>query len=98
MLPNNFARRRIGADDLLTLVGSLWLVVRNRIELAPENDWSRTSAELLLLPQHVAARSAIGVPAFNEALFSGDSILLRPTPVRPIHRIGCRRDAGACKS
>ena len=52
-------------------------------------------ASSVVLPQQVAAFAAFGIPAFDEALFRGDAVLLRPAPIRPIQRIGRRgmRDA-----
>jgi hypothetical protein len=94
MFPDRFTGGGIDAYNLFALGLTFRLVAHDRVKLAAHHDGRRPAAELGTLPQDVAPLSALWIPLFYEPLFHRDPILLRPTPVGPIERIGRRREAG----
>src|SRR5690349_13865761 len=98
MFPYDVSRGRVGADDFLALIRSLCAIMDNGVELAAKHDRSRSTGELLLLPKQIAAGAAVRIPLINESFFCGDAILLRPTPIWPIHRIDVSGKCKACET
>src|SRR5207247_2329523 len=85
VLPDDLARRGIGADHFFAFAGGARLARGQRVELAVHHDRRRAGGQLRPLPEQVLA---VGVPTVDQAGLAGNAVLFWTSPGGPIVPFG----------